>query len=168
MKTNLPCMQRYLVPIYLNPQRHLAQWSKLTDKIIKKRSERPISKICSKYGWRQGRDYLHFINRINIQIFKLYPIRTSTKNLYLSGFVAVYDHRQCSLKRSDWSHFNFMTQRKIYSLNSLLSAAYQMKCQLLFLKASLTFNVVISPVQVLFTYIFLSEEVGISWMTVWE
>ena len=54
-----------------------------------------------------------------------------------------------------------MTQRKIY-FNSLLSAAYQMKCQLLPLKASLAFNVVISPVQVLFTYFFLSEEVGIS------
>ena len=54
-----------------------------------------------------------------------------------------------------------MTQRKSYS-NSLLSAAYQMKCQLLFLKTSLAFNVVISPVQVLFTYFFLSEEVGIS------
>ena len=153
-------MQSYLLSIFLNPQRHLALWSKLTNKINKRKSERPISKICSKYVWR---DYLHVINRINIQMFELYPIRRQ-KKIFICGNLWP---QTMLIKTLRLSHFNFMTQRKIYS-NSLLSAAYQMKCQLLCLKASLTFNVVISPVQVLFTYFFLSKEVGISWMTVWE
>lgn len=71
-------VQRYSLSIFLIPQRHLALWSKLTNRMA---------------------DVIIFIfiNRMNIQMFKLYPICRQKKSL----FVAIYDHRQCSLKRSD-------------------------------------------------------------------